>query len=112
MKLSNKESNFYISKMKSLGINQRIVLKEMYSKNVSIKELSNNMDYCYMTVYNNVKGIYFNPKLLFEAYSILSKINLLDEKPEWVKNISKEQKNLGGLLINGFSYWEASRIIN
>ena len=109
MKLTKKENLFYSEKMKSLGINQRQVLNQFKLKKVSITILSDKIGFGYHAVFNNVKGYSFNPKIIIAIHQFLEGVKTpLDFS--WCAKLTKEDKRLDNLLMNGFSYWEAVRI--
>jgi len=109
MSLTRKELIFYTEKMNVLNINQNKVYTIFKEKKVTYTQVFQNIDYKYNAVSSAINGINFNPKILIDIYQYLSAIKT-PVTLECCTNLKREEKNLGYLLDNGFSYSEAIRI--
>jgi len=109
--ITKKEKNFYSDKMIQLGITQGQIY-DLTKKKWGLKaEISRSLNISSSSLSCILIGHTFNPKILVEVYEYLNKKHT-NRYFKHLQDLTRAQKSVGSLLMNGFSYWEAIRIAN
>ena len=90
----------------SLNLSVNKIRSLMKDKGVRCIEISKETNIPYSTIYTNLFGGYSSISVLLECYE-----SIIKSKPTIAKNILNTDKTIENLLMNGFSYWEAIRIV-